>query len=301
MLNILDTGRGPLLRRLVTAPDRKAAGQAMHRGDWATAAKLWKRVLDRDPKRAAIWVQYGHALKEQGDFGRAEGAYREALQLEPRNADTHLQLGHLLKISGRFEQAAATYSTSAEMNPDQHEAIQELRALPRRFDREPTRRHPIPSPVNNATRGSAQGFAFGPLGNRYADLIEFIGSTAPSDGWIEHISASSIAGYLARNHVENNCKVSVSVNDGEPAAIKLTSILTDQDSRNRFALAPFHIQTQRLLSGHGDAQRVAVFVNEKPLAPTPAYVYSDRLNRRSSQIDLAGLRLRDFLESPLFL
>jgi len=49
--------------------------------------------LEIDPKLASIWVQYGHALKEQGFHKEAEAGYRRAIELVPESADTWLQLG----------------------------------------------------------------------------------------------------------------------------------------------------------------------------------------------------------------
>lgn len=104
--------------------------EANRNKNWPTAAACYARALSRSPALAAIWVQYGHALKELGDRNLAEVAYRRALRLDPFNPDTHLQLGHLLKLLGRTDAARAAYRRSTELDPSQHSARTELAALP---------------------------------------------------------------------------------------------------------------------------------------------------------------------------
>ncbi len=48
---------------------------------WTKARKLYAEYLARNPADAAIWVQYGHSLKEFGDLESAEKAYRRSLTL----------------------------------------------------------------------------------------------------------------------------------------------------------------------------------------------------------------------------
>jgi len=99
------------------------------RKDWSAAAAEYRRALDLDPMRAAIWVQYGHALKESGHPGKAEAAYRRALVIEPENADTHLQLGHARKIQGDIAGAADSYRDAMRIDPAMIDPVRELDAL----------------------------------------------------------------------------------------------------------------------------------------------------------------------------
>ncbi|MGH7052793.1 MAG: tetratricopeptide repeat protein [Stellaceae bacterium] len=112
------------------------AGGGITRGDrardagrWDLAAHHYRRFLDRTPGAPAIWVQYGHALKEQGDLRGAETAYRRALALDPETADTWLQLGHALKVQGRLAEAAAAYAECVARAPSLPQARSELAEL----------------------------------------------------------------------------------------------------------------------------------------------------------------------------
>jgi len=92
------------------------ADRARDAGQWARAARHYRQALSEEPELPAIWVQYGHMLKELGDVPAAEAAYRQSLRFDPENADTHLQLGHALNLQGRAEAAEAAYRNAAALN-----------------------------------------------------------------------------------------------------------------------------------------------------------------------------------------
>ena len=93
------------------------------------AARYYREALDHKPDNPAIWVQYGHALKESGNVSEAENAYRKSIELDPNVADTHLQLGHALKIQGRKIEAGAAYLHALVLDPVLDHASIELRDL----------------------------------------------------------------------------------------------------------------------------------------------------------------------------
>ena len=84
--------------------------------DWTTAADAYGAALKIDPSLAAIWVQYGHALKESGQLDAAEKAYRQSIELAADVADTHLQLGHVLKTKGQLHEARTAYEKSVQID-----------------------------------------------------------------------------------------------------------------------------------------------------------------------------------------
>ncbi len=82
--------------------------------DWGRAAELYGRALEREPDRAEIWVQRGHALKEGLNLDGAERAYRRAVLLAPHDADAALHLGHLvLRREARLAALVALRRASA--------------------------------------------------------------------------------------------------------------------------------------------------------------------------------------------
>jgi len=118
----------------VVAPRRKEtiitrADRARDAQQWPRAARLYRKALDRNPKKPLIWVQYGHALKESGDPIEAERAYRTAISYAPGAADAHLQLGHALKLQGKTKEAQAAYLRAFALDQSLSDPSCELSAL----------------------------------------------------------------------------------------------------------------------------------------------------------------------------
>ena len=116
--------KGSRRRNLITQ-----ANHARDAGQWERAANLYRSSLSLDPGNAAIWVQYGHALKESGNVAKAEEIYRRALSYAPKCADTHLQLGHALKLQGRMREAEVSYLRAFVLDPALMGPQQELAGL----------------------------------------------------------------------------------------------------------------------------------------------------------------------------
>jgi GT2 family glycosyltransferase len=93
------------------------ADEARDREQWECAAGYYRDALERNPRNAPIWVQYGHVLKEAGHLAEAESAYRTALACGARKADSYVQLGHVLKMKGRKEEARAAYLRGFALDP----------------------------------------------------------------------------------------------------------------------------------------------------------------------------------------
>jgi hypothetical protein len=136
--SILMTTGGPLAvaRRawdLQWWPQRESiitrADRAVTLGQNATAERLYRAALGRNPLRPAIWVQYGHVLRALGKLTEAVPAYRQAIALAPDDADAHLQLGHALKLQGRIKDAATAYLHTFALDPSLAEPLAELREL----------------------------------------------------------------------------------------------------------------------------------------------------------------------------
>jgi len=112
--------------RWVAGFSRSAAKHAKSAGDWNLAAQHYRHALERDPRSAATWLQYGNALRERGKAPEAETAYRRSLELADRDPDAHVQLGHLLKLQSRGDEAIAEYLRALELDPLLLHASQEL-------------------------------------------------------------------------------------------------------------------------------------------------------------------------------
>lgn len=95
---------------------RMRARSAARMGRWDVAAHLYRHILASQPDRAAIQIQYGHALKQLGDLRTAERAYRWAFILTPDDSAILVQLGHLQKLMGHPSAAARAYQEAEKRN-----------------------------------------------------------------------------------------------------------------------------------------------------------------------------------------
>ena len=115
--------------RIFGGTDVAAGDRARDARDWPNAAFHYARALEADPGNAPIWVQLGHARKEQGDVAGGEACYRRALAEDDSVADTHVQLGHALKLQGRREEALDAYFAALLRDPAFAAARRELYGL----------------------------------------------------------------------------------------------------------------------------------------------------------------------------
>jgi tetratricopeptide (TPR) repeat protein len=64
-----------------------------------------KKLLDREPERAFLWVRLGNLYSHAGEKKRAQTAYERAIELDPTDIEAHSMLGQVLVDEGRFLEA----------------------------------------------------------------------------------------------------------------------------------------------------------------------------------------------------
>jgi len=94
--------------------------------EWEEAAQLYAAYLQLMPEDWAIWVQYGHCMKESGDLRGALLLYREAERQQAADPDIQVQIGHVLKLLGRTEEAFEAYARALELDPGHGPARAEI-------------------------------------------------------------------------------------------------------------------------------------------------------------------------------
>jgi len=99
-------------KRLRSTGDRACARQ-----DWPAAIECYGAYLAKVPSDAAIWVQYGHALKEAGRLSDAEAAYGKAVEIDPEGEDARLHLVQVLRMQGRMGEIAGLFLERLERAP----------------------------------------------------------------------------------------------------------------------------------------------------------------------------------------
>ena len=110
-------GRFDIFARWQLSRLQRMSGLAAQEQNWADAELGYAMMIRIRGYCLPIWVQYGHALKEQGKLNGAELAYREALAIDASDSDAHLQLGHALKLLGARDAAAEAYFEAFRLQP----------------------------------------------------------------------------------------------------------------------------------------------------------------------------------------
>jgi len=100
----------------------RAADEARDSRNWPAAIKAYAEVLKRRPKLAHIWIQYGHALKEQGFTEEAVAAYRRSASILP-TADAQFQIARALRLLGDSTAALASYGEALTLGPSDDQLI----------------------------------------------------------------------------------------------------------------------------------------------------------------------------------
>lgn len=131
--------RSPILGRVIARPrfrnrHQRAVARLIATGNAANASKRWGEAetacaaaLALNPRRTEVWVQHGHALKEQGFLQKARESYVQALTLDDDD-DADLQLGHVLKLQGHMDVANLAYGKSCLRDPVSPHSRAELEA-----------------------------------------------------------------------------------------------------------------------------------------------------------------------------
>ena len=101
---------------------------ARGRTDWKNAEQFYRQHLNEQDQDCAVWVQLGHALKEQAKLTEAAQAYKRALDLDPSDDDCRTHYAHLLKRRGDTGEAVKLFVQLFERT-GQREACQELTLL----------------------------------------------------------------------------------------------------------------------------------------------------------------------------
>lgn len=104
-------------------------GQALRRGDAATAVRELRRAVEVDPQSAPAHQSLASALALGGQVDEAVEHYRRALELDPQNATVAYNLGNLLRRRGKPRQAEAHLSRAVELDPSLVEARLTLAAV----------------------------------------------------------------------------------------------------------------------------------------------------------------------------
>lgn len=109
-------------------------GEALYRtgldslwlGNYDHAVSYFENAVNRNPKRADVWIQVGYCKVKQGKNEEAIKAYQHALQLKPNSEEVLNKLGDAYYYAGRLPEAIDSYKEAARLHPERAEAYYNL-------------------------------------------------------------------------------------------------------------------------------------------------------------------------------
>jgi predicted O-linked N-acetylglucosamine transferase (SPINDLY family) len=115
-----------LAQPLADAPQPDVAATAlqimglalMRLGRHEEAEKLLRRLLERDPANAAVWVNLSTVQDTAGHLNEAIDSLTRALQIDPQRARAHFNLGLLLTKRQDWAQAERSFARAIELAPE---------------------------------------------------------------------------------------------------------------------------------------------------------------------------------------
>ncbi len=115
--------------------DARKANEAFQRGDYETAAQLYRQAIDQNPDDARLWFNLGNALARMGSADEAAEAYE---QFKSRADDRQLRAmgdynkGRLLSDMEEYEEALKHFREALRNNPDDDDARHNFELAQRR-------------------------------------------------------------------------------------------------------------------------------------------------------------------------
>jgi Tfp pilus assembly protein PilF len=99
---------------------------SFHAGDFPTAERVSRQVLDDAPAAAQVWYLLGTIRHVQGQLGEAVARYEHALRLDPHLVEALNNLGVALLSQGKVDESAACLERALQQKPDYADAIGNL-------------------------------------------------------------------------------------------------------------------------------------------------------------------------------
>jgi tetratricopeptide (TPR) repeat protein len=105
--------------------DYDAGYRQMQAGDYKTAIKSFKRVIDANPNHAMAYNNMAYSYRKLGEYKRAISLYGKALAIVPNLPEAHEYIGEAFLAMGRIEEAKKHLAILEKLDP---KLAEELRA-----------------------------------------------------------------------------------------------------------------------------------------------------------------------------
>lgn len=102
-----------------TTGDELARGWQIHQaGDHAGAERIYRGVLEREPRNANAWCYLGIVCHDQERYEESIAAYRQALHIQPQFPVALNNLGNTLRMQRRLKEALTCFDEALRLKPD---------------------------------------------------------------------------------------------------------------------------------------------------------------------------------------
>lgn len=117
-------------------PDDFAKGvQAVEAEQFTQAARLFERVVKREPRNADAWNYLGFSERKLENFDRSLTAYQTALRIDPDHLGANEYLGELYLQTGKPDKAKEQLQKLRELCPGGCEEYDDLQQAIRNHER----------------------------------------------------------------------------------------------------------------------------------------------------------------------
>jgi pentatricopeptide repeat protein len=90
----------------------------MKEKQYENAIRIYKKLIDQNPKKAAGYASVAYAYGLKGDLDRQIEYYLMSLKLDSEDDEVYANLGAAYEKKGLFQEALRAYTTAYELNPD---------------------------------------------------------------------------------------------------------------------------------------------------------------------------------------
>lgn len=129
---------GDLNERLAEADVKgleSAAAAAWKQDDYASAAGLYRRLVELEPEHESGWYRLGYSLSKQGRYEDGVAAFRKHREIEPYHERVGRMIAWALVESGDTEAAIEEYRAQLELFPLDDYALAQLGRILKEEDR----------------------------------------------------------------------------------------------------------------------------------------------------------------------
>jgi tetratricopeptide (TPR) repeat protein len=97
--------------------DYESGYRQMKAGEYKTAIKAFKRVLDANPEHTMALNNMAYSYRKLGDYKRAISLYQKALAIDPNLPEAHEYIGEAFVALGKIDDAKRHLAILEQLDP----------------------------------------------------------------------------------------------------------------------------------------------------------------------------------------